>query len=172
MNRKQKIMAVAAGIVVALGIGTAAVSSYNSSPVRGNGEFINVSYKKVIEVKNDKETKLIFARPSNKSDYEPFEHRIKKVIEDMDVNLYSYKSVYWAYDNGVKVNGTTGEKLPSIQLETIQMFPSSNVIKFFYKGTEVGSFDIDDYSTDNEGLQTFQKDFENFLKDMKKNYEF
>ncbi|WP_415762709.1 hypothetical protein ACMYUM_27610 (plasmid) [Priestia megaterium] len=38
MNRKQKIMAAAAGIVVALGIGTAAISSQNSSPVQGNGQ--------------------------------------------------------------------------------------------------------------------------------------
>ncbi|MBT2278589.1 hypothetical protein J7E51_11435 [Priestia megaterium] len=38
MNRKQKIMAVAAGIVIALGVGTAAISSHNSSPVQGNGQ--------------------------------------------------------------------------------------------------------------------------------------
>ncbi|MDW6156816.1 hypothetical protein SBT36_26635, partial [Klebsiella pneumoniae] len=38
MNRKQKIMAAAAGIIVALGIGTAAISSQNSSPVEGNGQ--------------------------------------------------------------------------------------------------------------------------------------
>ncbi|KGJ85783.1 hypothetical protein H8R29_28600 (plasmid) [Priestia megaterium] len=38
MNRKQKIVAAAAGIIVALGIGTAAISSQNSSPVQGNGQ--------------------------------------------------------------------------------------------------------------------------------------
>lgn len=38
MNRKQKIVSAAAGIVVALGIGTAAISSQHSSPVQGNGQ--------------------------------------------------------------------------------------------------------------------------------------
>ncbi|KQU24393.1 hypothetical protein ASG61_20995 [Bacillus sp. Leaf75] len=96
MNRKQKIMAAAAGIVVALGIGTAAVSSYNSSPVQGNGqleELHPLEMKKFM--KEDGTGFIMYSFDDDTRDV--YMHEVKKALKENDVDakeIYSGDPLY------------------------------------------------------------------------------
>ncbi|MEJ9312572.1 hypothetical protein P4655_14540 [Priestia megaterium] len=91
MNRKQKIMAVAAGIVVALGIGTAAVSSYNSSEVKGSGqleELHPLEMKK--SMKEDGTGFVMYSFDEDTRDV--YMHEVKKALKENEVDAREINS--------------------------------------------------------------------------------
>ncbi|MFE7083145.1 hypothetical protein [Priestia megaterium] len=96
MNRKQKIMAAAGGIVVALGIGTAAISSHNSSPVQGNGqleELHPLEMKKFM--KEDGTGFIMYSFDDDTRDV--YMHEVKKALKENDVDakeIYSGDPLY------------------------------------------------------------------------------
>lgn len=101
MNRKQKIMAAAAGIVVVLGIGTAAISSQNSSPVQGNGQLEEV---KPLEMKKFMEEDgtgfVMYSFDEDTRDV--YMHEVKKALKANDVDaqeIYSRDPLYDRSEN-------------------------------------------------------------------------
>ena len=98
MNRKQKIMAAAAGIVIALGIGTAAISSQNSSPVKGNGQLEELS---PLEMKKFmKEDGTAFVMYSfDKDTRDVYMHEVKKALKENDVDGKELNSDHPKYNH-------------------------------------------------------------------------
>jgi hypothetical protein len=90
MNRKQKIMAAAAGIVVALGLGTVAISSQHSSPVQGNGQLEEL---KPLEMKKFmKEDGTGFIMYSfDEDNHSIYMNEVKKALKENDVDA---KGIY------------------------------------------------------------------------------
>ncbi|MGW9102782.1 hypothetical protein ACWGPZ_26520 [Priestia megaterium] len=98
MNRKQKIMAAAAGIVVVLGIGTTAISSHNSSPVQGNGQLEELS---PLEMKKFmKEDGTAFVMYSFDDDTRNvYMHEVKKALKENDVDGRELNSNHPKYNH-------------------------------------------------------------------------
>src|SRR6478752_2556250 len=90
MNRKQKIMAAAAGIVVALGIGTAAISSQNSSPVQGNGQLEELHPLEMKKFMKENGTGFIMYSFDNDT-RNVYMHEVKKALKENDVDA---KEIY------------------------------------------------------------------------------
>ncbi|MED3928783.1 hypothetical protein P4594_27485 [Priestia megaterium] len=90
MNRKQKIMAAAAGIVVALGIGTAAISSQNSSPVQGNGQLEELHPLEMKKFMKENGTGFIMYSFDDDT-RNVYMHEVKKALKENDVDA---KEIY------------------------------------------------------------------------------
>ncbi|KWU56899.1 hypothetical protein [Priestia megaterium] len=90
MNRKQKIMAAAAGIVVALGIGTAAISSQNSSPVQGNGQLEELHPLEMKKFMKEDGTGFIMYSFDDDT-RNVYMHEVKKALKENDVDA---KEIY------------------------------------------------------------------------------
>ncbi|MGI8382603.1 hypothetical protein ACR0S4_28975 [Priestia megaterium] len=90
MNRKQKIMAAAAGIIVALGIGTAAISSQNSSPVQGNGQLEELHPLEMKKFMKEDGTGFIMYSFDDDT-RNMYMHEVKKALKENDVDA---KEIY------------------------------------------------------------------------------
>ncbi|MED4268192.1 hypothetical protein [Priestia megaterium] len=113
MNRKQKIMAAAAGIVVALGVGTAAISSQNSSPVQGNGQLEELSPLEMKKFMKEDGTGFIMYS-FNKNTHDVYMHGVKKALKENDVDGRELSSNHPKYNHsksqvyyGLTQNGDT-----------------------------------------------------------------
>ncbi|MFE7083434.1 hypothetical protein [Priestia megaterium] len=96
MNRKQKIMAVAAGIVVALGIGTAAISSQHSSPVKGNGELEELHPLEMKKFMKEEGTGFIMYS-FDEDNRKVYTNEVKKALKENEVDakeIYSRDPLY------------------------------------------------------------------------------
>lgn len=178
MTQKSKIIAVIVALVAVLGIGSTLVFSNSKDGVKGNGEFIKASHQDVVNIKKNKETKFVYSYGKEVEKREQdrlklYETRMKNVMKDLGVNVNTYERLVWGYRNDatVMVDVNTDEKIEGIALQATKMFQGGNAVKFFYKGNEVGEVKIDQSDTTNKGLQSFQREFESFVKDMKKNYD-
>jgi hypothetical protein len=85
MNRKQKIMAVAAGIVVALGIGTVAISSQHSSPVQGNGQLEELQPLEMKTFMKDDGTSFVMCS-FDEEKRAGYMNEVKKALKENDVD--------------------------------------------------------------------------------------
>ncbi|AZR80579.1 hypothetical protein ABE42_33935 [Bacillus thuringiensis] len=178
MTQKSKIIAVIVALVAVLGIGSTLVFSNSKDGVKGNGEFIKASHQDVVNIKKNKETKFVYSYGKEVEKREQdrlklYETRMKNVMKDLGVNVNTYERLVWSYRNDatVMVDVNTDETIEGIALQATKMFQGGNAVKFFYKGNEVGEVKIDQSDTTNKGLQAFQREFESFVKDMKKNYD-
>ncbi|PED08286.1 MULTISPECIES: hypothetical protein [Bacillus] len=178
MTQKSKIIAVIVALVAILGIGSTLVFSNSKDSVKGRGEFIKVKHQDVVNIKKNKETKFVYSYGKEVEKREQdrlklYETQMKDVMEDLGVNINAYERLVWGYSNEatVMVDVNTDEKIEGVALQATKMFQGGNSIKFFYKGNEVGEIKFDQSDTTNKGLQSFQKEFEDFVKDMKKNYD-
>ncbi|MUL34339.1 hypothetical protein [Priestia megaterium] len=90
MNRKQKIVAAAVGIIVALGIGTAAISSQNSSPVQGNGQLEELHPLEMKKFMKEDGTGFIMYSFDNDT-RNVYMHEVKKALKENDVDA---KEIY------------------------------------------------------------------------------
>ncbi|MGW9019360.1 hypothetical protein [Priestia megaterium] len=90
MNRKQKIMTVVAGIVVALGIGTAAISSQYSSPVQGNGQLEELHPLEMKKFMKEDGTGFIMYSFDDDT-RNVYMHEVKKALKENDVDA---KEIY------------------------------------------------------------------------------
>src|SRR6478609_6285696 len=96
MNRKQKIMAAAAGIVVTLGIGTAAISSQNSSPVQGNGQLEEIKPLEMKKFMEEDGTGFVMYS-FDEDNHTIYMHEVQKALKENDVDakeIYSYDPLY------------------------------------------------------------------------------
>ncbi|MDP1442204.1 hypothetical protein [Priestia megaterium] len=102
MNKKWLLSAVA-GIVVALGIGTAFVSSYNSSEVKGNGELEELH---PLEMKKFmKEDGTGFVMYSFRENTRPvYMNEVKKALKENDVDAKEIYSRDLQYDRDKNSN--------------------------------------------------------------------
>ncbi|WP_260511552.1 hypothetical protein [Priestia megaterium] len=90
MNRKQKIVAAAVGIIVALGIGTAAISSQNSSPVQGNGQLEELHPLEMKKFMKEDGTGFIMYSFDDDT-RNVYMHGVKKALKENDVDA---KEIY------------------------------------------------------------------------------
>ncbi|MHC5534612.1 hypothetical protein [Priestia megaterium] len=90
MNRKQKIVAAAVGIIVALGIGTAAISSQNSSPVQGNGQLEELHPLEMKKFMKEDGTGFIMYSFDDDT-RNVYMHEVKKALKENDVDA---KEIY------------------------------------------------------------------------------
>jgi hypothetical protein len=90
MNRKQKIVAAAVGIIVALGIGTAAISSQYSSPVQGNGQLEELHPLEMKKFMKEDGTGFIMYSFDDDT-RNVYMHEVKKALKENDVDA---KEIY------------------------------------------------------------------------------
>ncbi|MGN7485632.1 hypothetical protein ACTHPB_29440 [Priestia megaterium] len=90
MNRKQKIVAAAVGIIVALGIGTAGISSQNSSPVQGNGQLEELHPLEMKKFMKEDGTGFIMYSFDDDT-RNVYMHEVKKALKENDVDA---KEIY------------------------------------------------------------------------------
>jgi hypothetical protein len=90
MNRKQKIVAAAVGIIVALGIGTAAISSQNSSPVQVNGQLEELHPLEMKKFMKEDGTGFIMYSFDDDT-RNVYMHEVKKALKENDVDA---KEIY------------------------------------------------------------------------------
>ncbi|MCP1191432.1 hypothetical protein NKR17_20615 [Priestia flexa] len=96
MKNKKWLLSAVAGIVVALGIGTAFVSSYNSSEVKGNGELEELHPLEMKKfMKEDGTGFVLYSFNANKREVNMNE--VKKALKENEVDgkeIYSNDPLY------------------------------------------------------------------------------
>jgi hypothetical protein len=98
MKNKKWLISAVAGIVVALGIGTAFVSSQNSSEVKGNGELEELSPLQMKKfMKEDGTGFVLYSFSANKREVNMNE--VKKALKENEVDGKELDSNHPQYDH-------------------------------------------------------------------------
>lgn len=85
MKNKKWLLSAVAGIVVALGIGTAFVSSYNSSEVKGNGELEELHPLEMKKFMKEDGTGFVMYS-YDEDDRDIYMNEVKKALKENEVN--------------------------------------------------------------------------------------
>ena len=85
MKNKKWLISAVAGIVVALGIGTAFVSSYNSSEVKGNGELEELHPLEMKKFMKEDGTGFVMYS-YDEDDRDIYMNEVKKALKENEVN--------------------------------------------------------------------------------------
>jgi hypothetical protein len=85
MKNKKWLLSAVAGIVVALGIGTAFVSSYNSSEVKGNGELEELHPLQMKKFMKEDGTGFVMYS-YDEDDRDVYMNEVKKALKENEVN--------------------------------------------------------------------------------------
>jgi hypothetical protein len=151
MNRKQKIMAAAAGIVVALGIGTAAISSQHSSPVQGNGQLEELKPLEMKKfMKEDGTGFIMYSFDDDTRDI--YVHEVKKALKENDVDAKEIYSRNPLYDRS-KSSSYYG------------VFQSSDTFAIYKNGEMKQQIDLDKYDP-----STLENELSHFIETSKELY--